>query len=270
MGAFVNHEFEKGFFLDEEHLRKINDILVTRTQQDNLNCKPLYKVYRADTFTYTTEDVQQILSETNAEWQKITRIVVSLNDKEFSLILDFNPLQTTKLHIEGDERDKVFLLFSELRQYLSNEVNILKKNILDKKNTKIFSLILFSVYMIWAFSNLFEGSTNESVNAVLASNEANMKLNFLIERYTTNSFSKYNPTFYGLILVMLITMFDEYILKMLFVPINYLFPSYLFLFGKEIDRHVKRMTLKQNLLWGVIISSIISLVTGFVVWVVTK
>ncbi len=270
MGAFVNHEFEKGFFLDEEHLRKINDILVTRIQQDNLNCKPLYIVYRADTFTYTTEDVQQILSETNAEYQKITRILVRLNDKEFSLNLDFDSLQNTKLHIEGDERDKVFLLFSELRQYLANEVNVLKKNFLDRRYTKFFSLILFSIYMVWAFSNIFNSNTNESANAVLASDEIKVKLNFLIERYTTNTFSKYNPTFYGLILVMLITMFDEYILKMLFVPINYLFPSYLFLFGKEIDRHAKRTTLRQNLLWGVIISSVISLVTGFVIWMVTK
>ncbi len=270
MGAFVNHEFEKGFFLDEERLRKINDILVTRGISNPADDKATYKVYRSDAFTYSTDNLQEILSEDNAEWKKIVRITALLKNSDFSLELDFDSPKTT-LHIEGEERDKVFLLFSELRQYLSNEVNIFTKRVLKSQHIRLFSLMLMLVLFIYALSRFSSLNPNDiSIETALASDDVSLKLNYLLEKYDSSSLSKTTPLFYGLILFMIISTFDEQIAKMILRPFNYLFPSHVFLFGKEVDRHAKRLTLRQNLLWGVIISSFISLLTGFAIWMITK
>jgi hypothetical protein len=44
---------------------------------------------------------------------------------DFDLNLDFGS-EGTKLHIEGKERDVVYLIFSELKQYIANEVTVIK------------------------------------------------------------------------------------------------------------------------------------------------
>ena len=60
MGAFVNHTFTKGFILDEERIRKINELLSSRGITVNPICTPIYKVYREDTFSYITNDIPAI------------------------------------------------------------------------------------------------------------------------------------------------------------------------------------------------------------------
>jgi hypothetical protein len=63
LGAFVDSEFTTGYILDEEKIRKLNEILVTRGSQIHSDCKPTFKIYKSDTFSYTTDDLQKILSE---------------------------------------------------------------------------------------------------------------------------------------------------------------------------------------------------------------
>jgi len=58
--------------------------------------------------------------------------------------------------------------------------------------------------------------------------------------------------------------------KRLMKPVRYLFPNNVFVFGKEVEKHTKRQSLRQNILWGIIISSVIGIVTGLAVWMITK
>lgn len=41
------------------------------------------------------------------------------------------------------------------------------------------------------------------------------------------------------------------------------FPNLTFLFGKEIERHLNRITFRRNLIWSVVIAFVISLVANF-------
>ena len=137
-GAFVDSEFTKGYILDEERIRKLNEILVTRAGQIHPDCKPTFKIYKADTFSYTTDDLQKILSENNADWEKIERFTIFMKyEDDFYLNLDFGN-EVTKLHIEGKERDVVFLIFSELKQYIGNEIATIKPFIGAKKQKHRF------------------------------------------------------------------------------------------------------------------------------------
>jgi len=171
MGAFVDHKFRKGFLLDEERLRKLNDMLLTRGEQLPNECKPTYKVYRADGLTYTTEDIQQILCEDNADWQRVVRLVVSMQaEDDLSLELDFDEQQTT-LHIEGNDRDLVFLVFSDLKQYLANEVFIIRQlpSRIGYPVTSL-SLLAFLIYFVWALT-MRSGISTISHEAALSSQD---------------------------------------------------------------------------------------------------
>ena len=276
MSAFVDYTFDKGFILDEERIRKLNDILLTRGQQLAGNCKPMYKVYRADTFTYTTEDLRQILSEDNADWQRVVRLAVSLKqDDDFMLDLDFDGNDDkTKLHIEGSDRDFVFVFFSELRQYISNEISVINRRkvrpILAFIAVSILFLMLFWLYSFWGKQTAAAFMTEDT----LKSQDINVKLNYIIT-ITADQMDMFSG-YPGYALFSMISLACVTFIALLAheigldKPIKRLFPNNIFLIGKEIGRHAKRQSLRQNIMWGIIISSIISVVTGLIVWTITS
>ena len=185
MAAYVEHEFSKGFMLDEERIRKINDIICTRGKEILPEFQPNYEIYRADSFKYTTKDIQDIFREENSEWQKIQRITVRINhDKLFNLELDFDNDGKTRLLIDGEDRDKVFILFSELRQYVSNEICIIK--FANGFNTSFFLNLVFVGYFISLgsvlFTEFFQIKTDPLFDQALASQDILVKLNFLVSK----------------------------------------------------------------------------------------
>jgi len=272
LGAFVDSEFTKGYILDEERIRKLNEILVTRGAQIHADCKPTFKIYKADTFSYTTDDLQKILNENNADWERIERLTVFMKqDDDFYLILDFGS-ETTKLHIEGKDRDIVFLIFSELKQYIANEITIINPFIGRPSKTSaqaISSIILILVFAIYMFSSdIFKNTSTISKVAALSAQDLQTKLNFLIERQNDSSSLRTFPfAMTGAMLLLLLPIIGlDFFLR----PIRYLYPSRVFLIGKEIEKHSKRLVLRQNLLWVVIVGSAIGIGTGLIVWLITR
>jgi hypothetical protein len=272
LGAFVDNEFTKGYILDEERLRKINEILITRGSQIHNECQPMYKIYKADSFSYTTENLEKILQENNADWEKIERITIFMKyNDDFLLNLDFGD-ENIKLHIEGKERDIVFLIFSEIKQYIGNEVAVIKPLITKKMKPFIplfFSLIIVIFLMFSMFNNdTFTTKTSISKDNALGSQDINLKINYLIETQTDPSSAKSLPY---LLIGMLFAMFIPVIgVDFLLKPIRYLFPNHIFLIGKEIEKHKKRISLRQNLLWVVIIGTLVGIGAGLFVWFFTK
>ncbi len=268
MGAYVDHEFENGFVLDEGRLRKVAEILMARQKQFGADCRLTFKVYRSDTLTYTTEDLEQILREDNGGWSRLVRLTFSIQASDFSLSLDFDE-DGTRLHIEGNDRDVVFLVFSEIKQYLSSEVNTVRIKGYKVRNLLSSAFLLCgAVYSIASFARVF-GETPFPADTVLQSQDLQLKLNFLVESISRQFGTPFMSIFYVLLAVVVIyeVFFASKLLKR---PLEYLFPSNIFLIGKEIQRNTRRQSLRQNIFWGVIIASVISLLAGLVVWLVTK
>ena len=271
MSAYVEHEFEKGFILDEERIRKINDLLGKRLPEDQGYPKPTYKVYRADSFTYTTLNVQDIIEEENTEWQKIERITVSVKaEKRLELELDFD-VGHTALTIEGEDRDLVFLLFSDLRQYLSSVVNIYRRlsprTIRSSIAVSSFLLLLLGFAVLVLTPSIPE----EAVRLAIGSQDITEKLDFLISR-SVRPVQQYASG--GLLLIGV--GFALYTGVLFYHPqssgriVSFVSPHDLFLFGKEMDRHTRRLRLRSNIFWVIIVGTVVSLITGLVVWIVTK
>ena len=185
------------------------------------------------------------------------------NDEKFELSLNFDD-QGANLFINGENRDNVFLLFSELKEYLLNEISIKKWTLQLFKDIfrvlPIFMIIIIFVFLIILPLSQNQNISGESFNNILQSNDTNEKINFLIQIKSEESPS--NPKIIYLFSVVLLSLiFSNNLAKFA----SYFFPSNLFLFGKEIDRYKKRLEIRSKLFWIIIIGLIITIVGGFIV-----
>ena len=167
------------------------------------------------------------------------------------------------LVINGENRDDVFLLFSELKEYLSNEICIIKwthRNLSEfywyLPLIMIFLCMVLVIYIVQS-SNV----SDESLNNILQSSDINEKINYLIQT-KSEDFSPYVE----IILVLLpLSLFSMIFRKNIDKFISYFFPYNLFLFGKEIDRYKKRLDVRSKLFWIIFIGLILSVMGSYIV-----
>lgn len=182
MGAFVEHSFKGGFLLDEERIRKIRDIVTTRVSKHSPALLPKFKVYRGDSYSYITESLDDVTAEDNDDWRKITRLDVLIEQKDD---LDFRMTFSkdgAELNIKGEDRDEVFLLFSDLREYMNNDVAVNK--ISAKFSRSLLSALLMFVITLGFVAFLWSQAQSDDPGnrkVALEANDIQTKLNYLIE-----------------------------------------------------------------------------------------
>ncbi|SFQ14060.1 hypothetical protein SAMN05216229_11265 [Geopseudomonas sagittaria] len=266
MPAFVEHKFEKAFLLTEENLRKIHELVRTRLEKLSPPQNPEYRVYRGDSYSYTTENIQDVLNEDNDDWRSITRLEVLCQKIEsFELRLEFSK-SGVELLISGDDRDSVFLLFSDLREYMQNEV------LLKRKAASNGSLIIFMVAILAILSFTIYSSTNaslannpEEISQALTSSSELDKLDFLINDRASSSPSLKRSggliAIIALVIISLSGVTDKII--------DLAFPKNLFLFGKRKISFERNSKLLNNILWVVIVGFLVSMIAGLILWKIT-
>lgn len=280
MSAYVESDFRRGFILDEERVRKINELIHNRLATDQNYPCPVYKVYRSDNFTYTTTNIEDIFKEDNGDSQKVVRILILIEDEQSKLKfdLDFDVRYATSLKIEGENRDLVFLLFSDLRQYMANEVTICKRISTRSLHLLLFliPLTLLGIIFIALMTGLLQAMPATSAKLALESQNALDKLNFLISSQEQISIALTGGQnvvlfFLGLGACMVLTMVIAMINRDQLLRLsNSLFIQDLFLFGKEIKRHEIRQRRRSNIFWGIIVATVVSVIAGLIVWLATK
>ncbi len=257
MAAYVDHRFNGGFILDEGKLRKIVELINNRYPPEMLS----FSVYRGDSYSYSTKDVNHVIDEDNDDWRAIAQLEVLIDTEEVNLKLIFSE-RNFSIRITGSNRDTVFLLFSDLKEYINSEVLSHKKR--DYEAILFFTSI--SVLLPLAAYYFMERTNgNLSQEAILASDDMTAKLNYLI----SNGRSKDTLEPIYVIFLALIAPFSILISKMGDV-IRFINPTNQFLFGKNIEKFNKRKKLVSNIFWVVIVGALVSLVTGGIVWVLTK
>ncbi|MFZ2634452.1 MAG: hypothetical protein WA081_06140 [Desulfosalsimonadaceae bacterium] len=268
MAAYVEHRFKQGFLLDEERLRKLVNLIDQRLSKAEPPIKQNFRVFRADSYSYETTNVDDIVNEDHADWRRITRLQLEANrEKEFEFELTFSE-DGTSLKLNGDDRDQVYLLLSDLREYLKNEVNTCVH--ISRDTRRILSLVLpillISVFVALAFWKIPDTPSSEDIQRILNSNDLEEKVNFLISnKKETNRGLRYTiPLLILMPLVMVLGITD--IAEKVII---FLCPSNLFLFGPQKQKYDRRRRILGNLLWGVLIAFVISLLAGLAVWKLT-
>jgi hypothetical protein len=264
MGAYVEHGFERGFILDEERLRKIHDLIENRISKYPTPLSLRYIVFRGDSFSYQTSSVDDVVNEDNEDWRAITMLELFASEEEgFTFRLTFSK-RGVFVRITGDDRDDVFLLFSDLREYIRNEV--LSGWRIDRLTARLLGLI-FTILVLLGALYFYTRVTYDPhlFSEALSTNDLAKKLNFLIQE----SARSYTGGRSILVLtgVLLVALLGGEGLPTVW---NAAFPTNLFLFGKRKVTFDKRRRLLANIFWVVIVGLIVSALAGLFVWRLTS
>lgn len=269
MAAHVEHRFKKGFLLDEEKFRKLVNIISQRLSKSTPPIVHKFRVFRADSYSYETNNIEDVVNEDNADWRRITRLQIEAShEKEFEFDLTFSD-EGTSLKLDGDDRDQVYLILSDLREYLKNEVNTCIH--ISRDVGRAISLLLpmaFSVLFLFLvfLKAAYIGPSKAEIQTVLDSQQIEQKLDFLIQQKLSWEELRFLfPALMLMPLLLLISLFD-FTNKI----IAFFRPSNLFLFGPQKQKYDRRRRIVSNVLWGILIAFVISVLAGITVWKMTK
>ncbi|MGZ0167139.1 MAG: hypothetical protein ACKVII_24715, partial [Planctomycetales bacterium] len=178
----AEHSFERGFLLDEARLRKLHEIVDRRLDDRN---SPTYKVYRGDSYSYTTPSLDDVVAEENEDWRQITRLdVLGVSTDDLDLALTFSR-KGAELRLTGDERDAVFLLFSDIREFMHNEVATTFA--ITSEYHRIIVMVLVGVAMCSMILGMSQMQSAEGASEALDASEVVDKLDYLIHRTQQNN-----------------------------------------------------------------------------------
>ncbi|ELJ4027498.1 hypothetical protein QQW46_001199 [Escherichia coli] len=254
MAANVEFDFPNYFEVDEEKLRRIHSILKNRLPEkhkDSIN----FIIKRSDNLIYQTESINDIIKEPNDSTSKIDSIKIDYESEELNVGILLSNKTGASINVLGESRDDVFLLSSELKEYISKEVaNIKRMKWLQAKNIVSLIMLLLVGYVTYIFSTI-KTVDIDTYKLAIDSTNPNDKLNYLISKGNKDSqIAKFlSPMF--LILLALITSQIISFNKI----INFIYPVNVFLFGKEKTLIEKKKRNRSNIFWVICVGGALSL-----------
>lgn len=151
MSAHATQSYD-GFAIDERRLRKLVDIIESRLRAAELSNDLVFVVYRSDHAKFATQSLSAVLQEENAPSAKLVGFELSLTpDTPISVRLSFRDDQGASLLVEGEDRDLVFLLYSDVKAYIEAEIQRRPSFFRYLTTTPVFVLSLFVFMAIFPF-----------------------------------------------------------------------------------------------------------------------
>ncbi|EOV1170514.1 hypothetical protein ACOLZ1_000007 [Vibrio fluvialis] len=271
MGSEYLKRFENGFTLDEISLRKLRDIISSRVKDKEID----FLVKRSDGFSYQTTDVEQLIESENSSWIDIKSISIiaghyayNVKDPVTYINLDFSKKDvfTTGLKVAGNDKDIVNLLGEDLNSYL-------KAKILKKKSKALSYLFLLGVCLILLATFLLAIASYAAPEPIdlttkLHTMSDQQKLDYIIMKLDGKEKESPSSVAFGVLSILtVVTLFVAIVYEGSISKVkNKYFPRCSFLFGNELISYQKIHSIKKNIFWCVIVASIVSFVTGLMVW----
>lgn len=260
MAANVEYNFKNHFEIDEEKIRRIHSIIKARVPSETVS-EIGFTVTRADNLIYLTFEINDVINEANDSISKITSLEINSKDELLNLSVIFNDKSGASLKVTGEDRDNVFLLSSELKEYISKEVTTLKKwGVLEPRTMMSIMLLSMMVFICYQLTTEAAKISEESIKPLLTSTDVNEKLNFLIEsKYNSSGMSSTTILPMFLLLGFFITITTLPITKL----IDFIYPRNIFMLGKQTSIIEKKRKLKSNIFWVIIVGGALSLTLTF-------
>lgn len=266
MKAYIDHNFKRGFFLSEEQLIKLDDLIKKRINEREAHSVLEYKVYRADGLVYTTGDHKVVLAEENSSRNAITRLMLSYVDDNTNFLLDLDHTEGAKLKVEAADKDFAYLLFSDVKDYLTPEV--LKFRSFRFKDTRV-DRWMFPVLMLIVMATMLQSVATPRLNesqfhSLLSQGTVEQKVNYLLENSRLRGNIK-NTWYIGLLVIFL-----AFAVELLLSSMDRFFPVNVFCTGKELVRYERLVEMRSKVIWGILISLSVSLVAGAIIAYLTQ
>lgn len=258
MSARVRKLFDKRFELNEEGIRRIHSDIRKRVPEDKHD-NIIFEISRDDSLIFRTSEVDRVLSENNDSTQKISSIELEYIDDSIEISILFDANEGVGLSVVGESRDDVFLIASELKEYIQKEVaNITKFSFFNSRFLFLLGSASIAAAMIFGMKSVNAYTSPEDLKGILAGS-VDEKVNFLISSQETRASS--NKTM-GWILATTMGILGSTMIPFSKV-INYLVPGNVFLIGKQIGIVNNRRNNAKNLFWGGAVAFFIAMATGY-------
>jgi hypothetical protein len=262
MNAYAKKEFPGTFLLDEERLTKLSDIIHTRHAGKYPGDQVLFKVFRSDNFVFEAPSYGDVMREENGATNSIRKIEIGIRHDSLRLTLAFDDVRGVSLDIEGEDRDFVFLLYSDIKTYIDAEIIKPRRFVLEKETYEVCGYIIMALGFLYFGLTYVIPSQAKPPDSVLASLDIHEKLNYILMRTTKTRFD------YRVILACLVvgSLFS-------YIPSQVLsrFPrSNIFYLGKNIAAYDKYVATVGKVSWGVGIAFAVSFAASIVAWLFTK
>lgn len=270
-GCEVNYSFQNGFILGEEQLQTLSSKIKDRYPKEEL----IYKITKSDSYVFQTVDINEIFKEENSNGNFIKKLDMIMDNGDIiNFNLCFEKGEDTSLKITGDNRDKIYLLYNEIKTYVEKEVTTVKtflKYDILKGICYIVSILSLLGCMLLMMSSLFHNRV-EKAKEVLDSSDLAIKLNYLIEQQVSasNDVEEYMYTFIPIAVIAMFLIVIPILLKFLWGKNGVLRITDYFLFGKQKNIYDKKVKVKNNIIWTVGVGLVISIIGGFIVYFLTK
>ncbi|MBB5530870.1 hypothetical protein GGD72_001648 [Stenotrophomonas maltophilia] len=250
MAAHVEHEFKGKFALEEEHLRKLDQMIRQKCPPEG---KYKIAVKRTDSAAYTTELVDELCAEDNGPSATISSVSYLVESDKLTIKLEFVKEKKANLELVGEDRGEVFLIAGDLRSYIDAEV--MRWRAISRKGFVAYVIPVSMLIMLFVASGftLFNQASAEDISAALASRDLHAKLDFLIAQRPETRVGSFS----WVMLIPLIIM-GVAILNLHERVINFLYPYDDFFIGKKKNLLQKKAALRQNIFWIVFVTTGIS------------
>lgn len=259
MNAHLKTNFKRGFFLAEEALIKLDDIIRKRLMGADPNASLQFKVYRADGMLVEFDNPSAVAAEENSSRNAIMRVEILSAGMVYKLSLRFDTKENTDLAIEANDRDLAYLLAADIKDYVNSEVLKFRSFSFDSamSSRSIFPFLL----LLWLFisiSGIKESPKAEAVAAVLASSDVHAKLNLIIESRVGQEIGPMK-WYLGAMFAVLVVLF------FLGLLLDRAYPRNIFYWGKLAQAHDRLLSLREKVVWGIVIAFVIGIASTIAV-----
>ena len=267
--ARYNRDWETGFILEENHLRRIEKILKNRDG----NCTMCYRAFTE------VDEVERVivkskvdeLLEAPLEGHEIMRIEIECTPEETSqpiVELVFSR-DGHNLQVKEGSEDSVDAVSKEIRKFLHDHVHKVRFSWHKNIKTLMFLVSLFAGIAVFIWFDLKHEAVHLDRAAVLRSDDVKEKLNYLVNAVNLSSnrvarfFLALTPFFIFTLLMRI-----GFCERAMAIACEHVAPEYVFLFGAEVERQRKREWKRSFVLVAIVVASLVNLATGLIVQLV--
>lgn len=262
MNAYLKKTFPKGFFLTEENIIKLKDIITRRLEDKGITEPLTFKTYRVDSLVYESPTYDNILQEENSKRNFITKLEFNFKNTVLILKLAFEKDENTLLNIEATDKDFAYLLFSDIKDYLNTE--ILRFRAFKFSSSYLQRLyvpiVLLAIIIIFPFAVPKPKLSDADFQQLLNNGSIESKINYLLQVSHANSnIARFQIFMLAVIVIAFMSLTFGNLLDLAY-------PRNIFYLGKEINRYDRHCSIRSKIMWGVIVAFVIGVASSLFVY----
>jgi len=262
--AHKMRRFDNPTVVDEENLRKLNEIIGGRIREKTPDARLSFNVAFEDGSFYETDSLDQILAEENPSHRMIQEVDFSAGHREgYYILATFrsDSEHPVSYDVRGPDRDWVYLTCADIDDRLS-KMRAPGKVLHVNLDRGLFAITLLGLVLVtFAATAHFAVRHGKGISSAKTLEE---RLEAVTQQI--NQLNAVNDAMLrGLAWSLAGGACVLFSILLLVPQLRKLFPLATFAIGDQLKKHHGRQRARQNLLWGVLVAFAVCLISGYLV-----